>query len=184
MNKFILLTLLLCFSAAASEVYRWVDENGQVHYSDTPIEGAEQVILPKAQTFKSSQTARRAGGDESKPEQIAEKYYQRLLITSPTQEEALWNIEGILKVTIEMSPRLMPGHRLKLIYDDQPLENIIFTQGSVQMTAVHRGTHTLVAEVIDANGRRLIRTNPRIFHVRQTSIANPVNPITRPRPTP
>lgn len=31
----------ICLAAAASEVYKWVDENGNVHYSDSPPENVE-----------------------------------------------------------------------------------------------------------------------------------------------
>ncbi|MFK8031728.1 MAG: DUF4124 domain-containing protein, partial [Gammaproteobacteria bacterium] len=30
---------------AGAELYRWVDASGQVHYSDTPQEGAEKITL-------------------------------------------------------------------------------------------------------------------------------------------
>ena len=36
---------LAAFPALADEIYRWVDEDGQVHYSDVPRDGAEQVEL-------------------------------------------------------------------------------------------------------------------------------------------
>lgn len=42
-------SLLLCLPAAASEVFRWVDENGVVHYSDRPFgEEAERLSVRTA----------------------------------------------------------------------------------------------------------------------------------------
>jgi hypothetical protein len=45
---------LLSFSAAISaEIYKWVDENGKVHYSDKPFnENAEKVTIEKPPTEK------------------------------------------------------------------------------------------------------------------------------------
>lgn len=37
------LALLLTPLAAQADVYRWVDSNGQEHYSDQPVEGAELI---------------------------------------------------------------------------------------------------------------------------------------------
>lgn len=44
--------LLACASAASqADVYRWVDANGGVHYSDVPVEGA---VIIRITTAKSS----------------------------------------------------------------------------------------------------------------------------------
>lgn len=37
--------LLLVSAAAAAEMYRWVDAEGEVHYSDRPARGAEEVQI-------------------------------------------------------------------------------------------------------------------------------------------
>ncbi len=190
MRTVILLMVLICSAASAAEVYRWVDESGQVHYSDTPREGAELVILQKAQGFKAPQISSRPGGGSDgstgEEEAPAQQGYSRLAITSPAQEEVFWNIEGVLEVTVEMTPRLRRGDRLRLIYDGQPLEGLRFSRGKIRMTDVYRGVHTLVAEVVDSNGRSLARTDVRTFMVQQTSIANPKNPVLNrpPRPAP
>ena len=31
-----------------AQAYRWVDEDGVVHYSDRPHEGAEEIVLPQS----------------------------------------------------------------------------------------------------------------------------------------
>ncbi|HXG28744.1 MAG TPA: DUF4124 domain-containing protein [Nevskiales bacterium] len=35
--------LLLVSAAAAAETYRWVDTDGKVHYSDRPVQGAQEI---------------------------------------------------------------------------------------------------------------------------------------------
>ena len=37
------LLIAFCLAAEGAEVYRWVDENGKVHFSDKPKQGAETV---------------------------------------------------------------------------------------------------------------------------------------------
>ena len=42
-------SMLLCVQVASAEVYKWVDEQGQVHYTDRPVGitgGASPVDLP------------------------------------------------------------------------------------------------------------------------------------------
>ena len=45
---------LLCSLALAATVYKWVDENGVVHYSDQPHANAEKLQVKDAQTFPHS----------------------------------------------------------------------------------------------------------------------------------
>ena len=55
-----LLVIMCCLSAVvfAADTWRWVDENGIVHYSDRPAPGAERVQLGEAQSFSMPQPAR------------------------------------------------------------------------------------------------------------------------------
>ncbi|MDO9372281.1 MAG: DUF4124 domain-containing protein [Gammaproteobacteria bacterium] len=48
MRKILVMVLLLgCAAASAAGVYKWVDENGKVHYGDHPgNSSAREVILP------------------------------------------------------------------------------------------------------------------------------------------
>ena len=48
---------LACSLALAATVYKWVDENGVVHYSDQPHPNAQKVQLKAAQTYKDSSPA-------------------------------------------------------------------------------------------------------------------------------
>lgn len=57
-------------TAAAAEIYRWVDENGQAHYGDRPPKGAEaERILPGSRSFDAASTRtsapQPAGGDDT-----------------------------------------------------------------------------------------------------------------------
>jgi len=40
-SGFLLMCVLMLASAQASELYRSIDKDGKVHYSDTPLEGSE-----------------------------------------------------------------------------------------------------------------------------------------------
>ncbi|MGK8707709.1 DUF4124 domain-containing protein [Metapseudomonas otitidis] len=47
--RHLLFCLLACSSLASAEIYRWTDANGQVHFSEQPREGAQQVeVRPPA----------------------------------------------------------------------------------------------------------------------------------------
>jgi hypothetical protein len=167
----VLAGLLAAGLALAEGAYRWTDEDGVVHYSDTPREGAEYIDL----TAYSRPTGARVGpvrevaapADEPAQESRAPAGYQRLEIASPAAEETLWNIEGVLNVSLALEPALQPGHQVRVYFDGTPR---IVSGTSFQIQEVWRGAHNLQAEVIDATGSLMIRSQPSRFYVQQNSV--------------
>ena len=184
MRSLVLLACLLAGMALAStEVFRWVDEDGVVHFSDRPQEGAERVELPEAQTFSAPPVRPRASSSSAGTDEESFRYSE-LEIVNPGQEEVLWNIEGQLDVSMRLEPRLQSGHQVSLYLDDEPVPGMRPNSLEARLTDLGRGLHVLRAEVRDPSGTVLIRSQPRTFSVQQTSVLNPNNPANAPRPTP
>jgi hypothetical protein len=186
MQRSVILFVLLgaCWAAAFAEpVWRWVDEDGVVHYTDRPVEGAERIELkppPVVEVARPPQ--RRDREDEAEAQAVV---YDRLAIADPTQEEVLWNIGGTLDVTLELRPRLQAGHGVEIVLDGSVREDLPDDSLSFEIPEVWRGTHTIQARVVDEDGRVLIASPIVTFFVQQTSILNPNNPTppaNRPRP--
>ncbi len=163
---FVLFGVLALSAAVADDAWKWTDEDGVVHYSDVPRQGAEAVNLSEynkktgARISNSTTLTRRS----EEPEDFT---YETFEIIAPTAEETLWNIEGQLNVRIAVSPNLLPGHGIRL-YFDGTAQDILGT--SFQLTEVHRGVHSLRAEALDATGRVVTVSEPIRFYVQQNAI--------------
>ena len=163
----VLLGLLVTPFATAGEAYVWTDEDGVVHYSDRPVPGAKRIELAEPNTSQSP--ARR----EPQAEEVADVEegepfrYERFEIVSPGAEETLWNIEGVLSVSMTLNPPLQPGHQVRVYFDGSPQ---IVSGTSVQLQEVWRGVHNLQAEVLDETGNMLIRSRTNRFYVQQTTV--------------
>lgn len=178
MRKCLVLVSLsaLAATAPATEIYRWVDENGVIHYSDQPHPDAEEVDLadtrPAATSPGSYGTAQRTlptNGDEDGERQTAFDY-ERLAVVQPAPEETLWNIAGQLTVRLSLQPTLRQGDRVRVYLDGERRE----VQGlQFELQEVWRGTHNLQAEIVNEAGALMIRSEPVRFYVHQTSIVNP-----------
>jgi hypothetical protein len=157
-----------------AQAYRWVDENGVIHYSDRPQPGAEEVELesPPAVDIPPRSRASRTPPGARGPEGDADVTvgYETLEIASPAAEETLWNIAGVLNVSLDLQPDLKQGHQLRVYFDGNP-QQVSSTQ--FQLQEVWRGVHNLQAEVLDQDGQLLIRSQPTRFYVQQTTIVNP-----------
>ena len=166
---------LLAASTALAQAYRWVDDDGITHYSDRPVPGAERVILPKSssnrvRTFQppaaSSQASQSSQSSQADSAQ-APFSYESLEVVSPTAEETLWNIEGVLSVSVAVNPSLQAGHQVRAYFNG----NAQLVSGtSFQLEEVWRGVHNIQVEVIDANGKLMIRSQTNRFYVQQNRV--------------
>lgn len=178
----ILLSVLPMCAASAAPAWRWVDANGVVHYSDRPQPGATQIELSGAQTFGGTAARpQRSAGQATQPQTSAaaspaptasQQSYRAITILNPTQQQTLWNIGGMLDVSLTVDPGLAPGHRIDLVLDGQR-RNLDTTTTQMSLTDVYRGVHTLEAIVLDTTGSEVARSAPVTFMVQQTSIQNP-----------
>jgi hypothetical protein len=188
-------------SMAEGVVYKWEAEDGQLHYSDIPREGAVEVDLTPAQTFNRGRDARiaknSAGAEGDKADSAAG--YKSLRISSPSQEETIWNTGGVVTVRLSLSPVLKTGHSVRMFVDGRQLANLPSRLTSVKLTEVVRGSHTLRAEVRDSRDKVVIRSDQVTFFYKQQTAGNALQAVqtnpsknvlpqksqkNRPRPTP
>jgi Domain of unknown function (DUF4124) len=189
MRKCLILLFALTTSLVhAAPAWRWVDANGQVHYSATPVPGATQIELSGAQTFGSSarQPAaanKSASQPASQRSTGANERYRAFNIVSPKQQETLWNVGTVVNVQIELDPPLQPSHLLDLFVDGQR-RNLNTPSTDITLEDVYRGTHTIQAVVVDQSGAEVIRSLATTFMIQQSSIQNPNNPNSPNKPQP
>jgi hypothetical protein len=172
MRLFFLFASLLGAQAAAADAYRWVDEDGVVHYSDRPREGAERVELSDGNTVGMRSPSRRSQASTSRDESDEDGdtepvRYESLEVASPAAEETLWNIEGVLNVRLALTPALRPGHQVRIYFDGAPR---MVSGTSFQIEEVWRGAHNIQAEILNEAGELMIRSQPHRFYVQQNTV--------------
>ena len=170
---------LLLAGAVLAQAYRWVDDNGLVHYSDKPHPGAEEIQLPgsrtnvvrqrprTAPTTRSTSTRTSTANNDSMAD-AGPFQYESLAVASPAAEETKWNIGSVLDVSLDLQPGLQPGHQIRVYFDGEVRQTV--TSTSFQLEEVWRGVHNIQVEVLDETGQMMIRSMPNRFYVQQTNI--------------
>jgi len=173
----LLLTLALPVSA---QIYKYTDANGNTVFTNQPPDGtaAESVELPKTNTVQMQVPSTPT---ESAPDTQDRAPYGTLALTDIPDEEALRSNNGTFTVGVHLEPRLVPGHRLRLLLDGQP-----YGQPSnvprLQLTNIDRGEHSLAVEVL--SGDTPVQQSATVtFTVQRVSINSPAR-APRPRPAP
>ena len=175
-RRLFILMSLVCSLALAATVYKWVDENGVVHYSDQPHPNAKKLSVQAAQTYKAADMPGAPGGPAAPPASAQPTPYQGCAIAQPADDQAFPNVDS-LTVIVRTSPALRPGDQVFLMLDGQPVNGGVATGNQFTLTPVDRGTHTLQAVVRDSEGGLMCQTPAVTYHVHQPSILNPANPL-------
>ncbi|MFI3244943.1 MAG: DUF4124 domain-containing protein [Ferrimonas sp.] len=137
---------------ASAQIYTWTDANGQVHYSDKPVAGA-QAITPKSATniMLSATPTNNKAASQSAPS------YQLQFLT-PENGATIRNSLGQVPFSLQLHPELQGDQRLQLLLDGQVVRTL-GNSGSFILEQVERGEHQLQARVIDKNGKVLASTS-------------------------
>ncbi|SDX33813.1 DUF4124 domain-containing protein [Marinobacter mobilis] len=146
--------LVLTAAPASAEIYRNVDAQGNVTYSDEPSSGAEAIevepvttiTLPKLEDV----TAPAARPQSNEP---AADTYSDLRIVAPANDEAFQSGSGDVAFRVTSNPALRQGHKYEITLDGQPVGQS--TSSDISVRNVDRGTHQAMVYIIDRNGARI-----------------------------
>jgi len=176
------LTFLLIFAfanaeAAESRIFKTVDEDGNVVFTDIPpreVDSGEQIVVETPNSFAIEEAIGPREDWVVEPSEEGEEVafsYKSLVIASPTDDEAVRENAGNVSVVAVVNPRLQRGHRIRLMMDGQQIQEGI--QSSFHLENVDRGTHNLTMEIIDDSGRVLISSGNTTFHLQRYRIPTP-----------
>ena len=172
-----LLLFLLTFLISPllqAEVFRLVDAEGNVHFSDQNRKGSQQIELKPA-TVIGTRVNPPAQPQETSPQsgQNTTAPYENVAIIKPANDESIRSNDGLVNVMIKSNPGLANGDSYRLSMNGEVIKGNLST-GLIPLENVDRGSHTLTVEIIDKSGNSLISSEEITFHILRT--ANPPRP--------
>lgn len=155
--------LSLTLSAQAATVYKKVDENGNLIFSDTPMEDSEKLDVQPVPTMKLPKARPNALQPKEKPTQFA---YKSIIITEPQADQHFINNQGRVSVTVQVEPKLHPKHQLQLLFNGVKRAGPSATT-TFEFSNLDRGSYSATAQVVDDKGN-VITSSPTIsFHIQR-----------------
>lgn len=175
--RIFILFMLLATPWVIADVYKTVDKDGRVIYTDKPKdEKAKKLDLREINTVPSANPQPNTTGINIVQAQAVISY--QINIISPRNDVSIPTGQRDLAIATTVSPGLQEGHLLVYFMNGELLEET--TQSNIIVKDVPRGTHTLVVEAIDANGQSLGTSPPVIVNVIRPVVKKPAPP----KPTP
>lgn len=159
MRLALIFSLLLFTVMSHAAVYKWIDKDGKIHYSDKPITNSE-VVEFKSNTQNQITIQAPKSSASDKEEQIKPSTQYTMSILTPKEDETIRDNNGDITIMATITPDLKPKHLLVILMDDKvigpPQETPIFS-----LKNIDRGEHSFVIKAVAQNGKQLATTPPR-----------------------
>jgi len=182
MVKTFFLILMACSMAMATnamsaDVYKVVDEDGNVTYTDKPPnDGSGPIKLApisvvEAPTYEQPKKAE-TEGEESKEMSLKylRKHYSDFAIVSPQQEESVWHPDAAMPVAWSTRYQLQDGMQVTIYIDGKQFAKT--SDQIIPVPDIDRGEHTVEAQLTDSKNRRISTAEPITFFVRRPGLYN------------
>jgi hypothetical protein len=167
-------TCLLTPSFANQTVYKWVDSNGELHFSDQPHSGAKKIEVQEVQTVEQLPIPEGATSNTPGVNPTANTSYQTLQITYPTDQLTIKNNSGTIALNYTIQPKLKKGDKIQLIFDGKkagtPQSSKMF-----KLKNVFRGSHTVSLQVVDKEKKVLITSSSVTFFMQRPLVSQNPN---------
>ncbi len=156
-------------TAAETKIYKTVDEDGNVVFTDVPPKGDDSVqeVNVTAPNTADLGTATPPIDSSIDPQEVESFAYRSLRITSPEHDQSVREPMGDIEVVVEVQPKLRAEHELRLLVDGAAQQ--VGRKSNFVLSRLDRGTHTLQVEVVHRNGEVLVASELSVFHLQQYS---------------
>lgn len=163
----LLILLGACTGAWAATVYKWVDDNGVVHFSDQPNPKAQKIEVAGAQTYTAPSAAAAPPPVSVAPATAAAPPV--CVIDTPAPGQVYLETYAITgHVTLANAGS---GGQTTLSMDGADITSLLSPNGSFALGQLDRGEHKLTVQVTNDRGEISCQGPPVTFTVRQRSAA-------------
>ncbi len=172
----ILFAILLSPLPASAEIYKWVDDEGNIVYSDTPNNRAEEYEPPSLNAIPMPKPAPKSE-QKKKPESPG---YQSFRIVSPAPEQVVRDNSGNLTIQLASKPPLQDGHYYSVLVDGYVMVKKT-TDNTITLPGINQGEHKIRVLIRDASGKTLAKTGSVIVHMKRRGTVSGANQQVGPR---
>ena len=155
---------------SAQQVYRVVDENGNVSFTDSPSTSQQSQAQPITieQTNRAKPVAPANRSEASTPEAPAAISFDTRIL-APSQNTTIPMGPGNFAVRARVTPSLRNDESVQLLIDNEPFGEPQ-RRPNWSLTNIFRGAHALQVLRLDADGRELDRSSTVTVYVLRPSI--------------
>ena len=171
----VVLSLALIASPLMAQVYKTVDKDGNVTFTDQPPgDGSKPVELApisviEAPTYEKAPPAD-VGAEKEMSLADVRRSFRDFAIVSPQSEESVWKPDGPISIAWSAGSALQEGMQVEIYLDGKM--HTATTQQMVPVVGMDRGEHSVYAILKDSRRRVIATSEAVVFFVRQPGLYN------------
>jgi hypothetical protein len=162
----LLILLGACTGAGAATVYKWVDDNGVVHFSDQPNPKAQKLEVAGAQTYGAPAASAAPPPAAAAPATVAAPPV--CVIDTPSAGQVFLDTSSITG-HVTLAHAGPEGSQTSLRMDGVDISGLLGAGGSFALNDLDRGDHTLTLQVTSDHGDVTCQGTSVTFSIRQRS---------------
>lgn len=156
----LIMCLLLLPGIVIGEIYKYYDENGNVHYTDVDPSLDKTAPNVKAVTIIDDVESKSSWKRYDHKKKQGARLFDGFEIESPQNGSVISSSNRNLLATVHLETKLSSVYRIKFYLDGVARGKV--RSDSQLIADVTDGEHTLYAELIEKQSRRVIVTSPEI----------------------
>ncbi len=168
-RSWMVLCVLAAFAANAAVVYKWVDADGVIHYSDQPGPGAEKIYTAGPSTVAAGAPAPAAAPQKKPPGPLN---FIKLAISSPIPDQSFFGGD-VVGVHLAVDPALTPDQTVTWNMNGKDLTDQSPDTTEFGLQGLDRGTYTITATITDQKTGDTQSTPPVTFYVKLPTLLSP-----------
>ena len=155
----LIISLLTLTQPFAETVYKKVNPDGSVEFTDQEVKGSEAITVHDPITY----TAPKLPAPTLPVKKLSPQSEYTLTVKSPAQESTI-NESTDVVVSISLSPALKEGYKIKYQLDGK---SILSQETSVTFTNVSRGTKQLHVNIVNSAGETISPVVTSTFYMKR-----------------
>lgn len=165
---FLLVLGLICVTpSAVGKVYKWIDQDGNMVFSDQPRSGAQEVNINV-----NPASAKQVAQNSNTPKQTVQTKKSKrpkteIQLLSPQDGETVRSNTGTLYVTGKLSLPVGSTHKFVIYLDDRRVAESPTPQ--FQLTNVDRGEHQIQMKLVNSENAELALSKPHTVFLHRHS---------------
>ena len=187
---FLLLNFFFISFLPAEIIYKTIDAEGNVSFSDDRTKEAEEIIIKTSKAINASKAqSSKAILPKDKPNKFN---YTNLTIDIPKDDATIHSGGGNVNIKAMLMPKLLENDVIVLLMDGKEVQR--GKSLSFLLENVDRGTHEIYMTIENQVKKVIKRSAKIIFHVRRVvqlspeirtdpKVITPLNPPKTPKPT-
>ncbi len=170
LGMFIISILNLTIAQEKKILYKSIDENGKVTYSDKPSVNSKEIPMSEGQSinmkppkvvFHSSDNDSNTGSNPQANGYVSVSFLQ------PENDGVIRNNGGVALFVLDVLPQLSEAHHI-IFYIDGSLVDASISAMNVTVSNVEYGTHTASFSILDNAGKLVTKSDQLSFNLLHT----------------